>query len=262
VKTEIFTLGPENSYSHLALKSFFGDGDFKTLESLVYVRRMLEQKSFCLVFAPFENSIHGLVTDTFDLLVACDDLRVLGEFKFNIRHCLAANGVRDFELIKQVHSHHQALNQCNEFINANLAHVSRVNTSSTAQAAQNCAQNNSGEVAAICAKETALANGLQILYENIADHEHNQTRFLLIAKGETDFSANENPTKTLLKAKYNAKDSSLNRILKNISEQQIKVINLHTRPNKAVIDEHFLLMECEANDNLKVESSLVELGNY
>lgn len=58
---------------------------------------------------PVENSIHGPVVETYDLL-ARRDLFVLEEMKMRIVHCLIGAGS------SEVYSHPQALGQCERFI--------------------------------------------------------------------------------------------------------------------------------------------------
>ena len=65
---------------------------------------------------PIENSLAGLVVETWDLL-AEGDLPIGGEAVMHIPHCLAVVPGATLEGIETIHSHPVALQQCRRFLN-------------------------------------------------------------------------------------------------------------------------------------------------
>src|SRR5436190_19238489 len=64
---------------------------------------------------PMENTIGGSIHRNYDLLVE-HELPIVGEVQLKVDHCLLAlPGVR-FEDVRRVHSHPQALAQCEKFL--------------------------------------------------------------------------------------------------------------------------------------------------
>ena len=80
----------------------------------------LENKNFDLGILPVENTLEGAVTEVNDLLINNKiDVRIVGEVKLAINHCLLTLPENDHREIKIVYSHSQALAQCRGFISRN-----------------------------------------------------------------------------------------------------------------------------------------------
>ena len=65
-----------------------------------------------------ENSLEGAVTQVNDLLTTTS-LKIIGEAKVAVRHCLLATDIKDYREIRVVYSHPQALAQCRGFLARN-----------------------------------------------------------------------------------------------------------------------------------------------
>ncbi|OBZ80093.1 P-protein [Grifola frondosa] len=157
-------LGPPGSHSYQCALNRFGS-------SVEYVDRQTITDVFDAVshdvpiaLIPQENSIYGIVTETYDLLRRPD----VGKDKLNVRRVL---------------SHEQALGQCAQFLSEKLPAAARVKVSSTSAAAQSLLSSaDECDSAAICSSSCAsLFDGLEVLYENIQDKDTNLTRFYIIA---------------------------------------------------------------------------------
>jgi prephenate dehydratase len=134
---------------------------------------------------PIENSIHGAVLPTFDLLAA-GRLEVLAEIVQPIRLCLMARpGVR-LEDVERVLSHPVALAQCERYVRR--MGFKAVVHSDTAGAAAEVARSGDAHSAAIAARGAAAAYGLRILAGDVQDRPDNQTRFFLIARRGAEFA--------------------------------------------------------------------------
>ena len=65
---------------------------------------------------PVENSLAGTIHKNYDLLLAHEDLHIVGEVSIPISHCLMANKGVALGEVKRVLSHPVALDQCETFI--------------------------------------------------------------------------------------------------------------------------------------------------
>jgi prephenate dehydratase len=142
-----------------------------------------------LALLPQENSIFGIVTETYDLLRSSE----LGESKWirgavtlSVQHCLLVRRGKTIRDIKSVLSHEQALGQCSQFLATHLPAARLVKVSSTAAAAEAVStqadDDDAADSAAICSKICLqLFGNLEMLQEGIQDSHHNFTRFYILA---------------------------------------------------------------------------------
>ena len=143
------------------------------------VFRGVEQGHFDLGVVPVENSLEGAVTQVNDLLTTTA-LKVVGEVKIAVKHCLLACEATDYREIRQVFSHPQALAQCRNFLMRNKLEPHPYYD--TAGAAKMLARENPRSAAAIASSLSAELYGLEIIKEGIEDGPANSTRFLLLAR--------------------------------------------------------------------------------
>ncbi|UYY56861.1 prephenate dehydratase [Sphingomonas sp. S2-65] len=126
---------------------------------------------------PIENSLHGRVADIHFLLPE-SGLTIVGEHFLPIRYGLMATG--PIEGIAQAMSHPQALGQCRHWLKANG--IAPVAYPDTAGAAAVVAEMNDPTVAALAPPGAADLYGLQLLATDLADADHNMTRFVVLAR--------------------------------------------------------------------------------
>ncbi len=126
-----------------------------------------------------ENSIHGIVSPTLDLL-AHSPLSIIAEIELSIHHCLLSN--TELGQIAVVYSHEQALAQCREWLAAHLPGATLVPVTSTARGAQMASAE--ANAAAIAPALSANIYGLQIAASNIEDIAGNKTRFFVVGASD------------------------------------------------------------------------------
>lgn len=132
---------------------------------------------------PVENSLAGMVQQAMDLLPETD-LHIIGEVIVRVQHqLLALPGVKLSD-IKRVHSHPQALAQCDGFIASHG--LVPVNAFDTAGAAQELTKRGATDEAVIASKRAAELYGLEVLASNIEDEDFNYTRFLVLSRVERE----------------------------------------------------------------------------
>ena len=184
-----------------------------------------------LGFVPIENSIEGMVNFTLDALAFDHDLLIVREVVLDIHLCLAARpGVR-LEDVKEVLSIPVATAQCHRFLREHLPSVDLRNAVSTAGAAQLVSDDPSPNLAAIAPRVAAELYGLDVLAENIEDHDGNQTRFVVVSRSGIPPATGHDRTALVV---YQRADEpgSLISILQEFAARRLNLSNLISRPTK------------------------------
>jgi len=127
---------------------------------------------------PIENSLHGRVADIHFLLPE-SGLVITGEHFLPIRHALMGTG--PMAGIRQAMSHPQALGQCRHWLRAHG--IEPIAYPDTAGAAAVVAERQDPGLAALAPAAAAQIYGLNVLADDIADADHNTTRFVTLARG-------------------------------------------------------------------------------
>jgi prephenate dehydratase len=169
--------GAPGANSHIAVREAFPEGlplpCFSFEDAIDAVK---EGRAGCAMI-PIENSLHGRVADIHFLLPE-SGLSIIGEHFLPIRYGLM--GLGPIEGVRQAMSHPQALGQCRHWLKAQG--IQPLAYPDTAGAAAVVAEDGDPAVAALAPPGAAELYGLQMLGENIADAEHNMTRFVILAR--------------------------------------------------------------------------------
>ncbi|AIT08160.1 prephenate dehydratase [Sphingomonas taxi] len=170
--------GAPGANSHVAVTEAFPDGlplPCFTFEDAIDAVR--DGRADCAMI-PIENSLHGRVADIHFLLPE-SGLVITGEHFLPIRHALMGSGSRDE--VEEAMSHPQALGQCRHWLKAHGIH--QVSYPDTAGAAAYVAERGDPRIAALAPPGAAALYGLNLLGVDIADADHNTTRFVVLARG-------------------------------------------------------------------------------
>jgi prephenate dehydratase len=171
--------GEHGAYGEVAARQLVPKGAYIPCLEFIDVFHGVEEGYFDLGVVPVENSLEGAVTQVNDLLTTTD-LKVIGEVKVAVNHCLLATETTDYRDIRQVFSHPQALAQCRNFLMRNKLEPRPYYD--TAGAAKMLARENPRAAAAIASSLCAELYDLEIIKESIEDGPSNSTRFLLLAR--------------------------------------------------------------------------------
>ncbi|WP_439571808.1 prephenate dehydratase [Sphingomonas sp.] len=126
---------------------------------------------------PIENSLHGRVADIHFLLPE-SGLVIIGEHFLPIRYALMGLGARAG--VRQAMSHPQALGQCRRWLKAQG--IAPLSYPDTAGAAAVVAEMGDPQVAALAPPGAAPLYGLTVFDSDVADADHNMTRFVVLAR--------------------------------------------------------------------------------
>ncbi len=182
-------------------------------------------------FVPIENSIEGMVNFTLDALAFDHDLLIVREVVLDIHLCLAVRAGVALDDVKSVLSIPVATAQCHRFLRERLPDAEIQAASSTAGAAQMVADDPSPGLAAIAPRVAAERYGLDVLVENIEDHDGNQTRFVVVTRAGVPAATGHDRTALVV---YQRADEpgSLISILQEFAARRINLSNLISRPTK------------------------------
>jgi chorismate mutase / prephenate dehydratase len=248
-------LGPEYSYSHLAAVERFGNAiEYIRVGSIAAVFEEVNRGHVDFGVVPLENSTDGGVSDTLEMFMRLPQLKISAEVRLKIHHNLLANCEQ--EQIRRVYSKPQALAQCRNWLGKNLPHADMKDVSSTAVAAQ-LAQQEPG-AAAVASRQAAVRYGLRIVFEDIEDYEHNETRFAIIGHQEAPKSGVD---KTALMFKVPHNPGSLVDALDIFKSNKLNLTWIESFPAKNGKKEYIFFVDFEGHvDDPKVKRSLNALA--
>lgn len=259
-------LGPETTFSHLAARNRFGSHvDFVTCRTIEDVFEEVEKNRADYGVVPIENSSQGAVIDTLSKLFYTD-LNVIGEIYIPIQHCLLSR--HPLNEIKKLYSHRQPLTQCRDWILKNLNHAEIIETSSSAQAAEQASLYHHS--AAIGSRLAAKKYDLNTVIEGIEDIKDNTTRFLILGP---DPVKKGSKSKTLIIFSTEHKSGSLYNILGSFAENNVSMTMIESKRTREQQWRYIFYVDMEGHqedpnvqkalEELKEKTSLLKiLGSY
>lgn len=176
--------GEPGAYSERAVKEFFREHAFRTLPSRTFGEAFaaVHEGQAEVAVIPIENSLAGSVHQNYDLLLK-HQLHITGEIILRISHHVMALPGVEWEKVRRVYSHPQALEQCRDFLEKWPA-IEAVPAYDTAGSAKLIASEQWQDAAAIASANAASEYGLEILSRGVESNPQNYTRFLILEKEE------------------------------------------------------------------------------
>jgi len=173
--------GEHGAFGEVAAR--FYDPDLIAIPCLEFadVFEGVEKGNLDLGIVPVENSLGGAVTQVNEFLIQ-SDLKAVGAVKLRINHCLLQPPESNYREIHVVYSHPQALSQCRNFLERHQLEVRPYYD--TAGAAKMLAREKPKMAGAVASKLCAELYNLEVVKENIQDHQNNYTRFLILSREE------------------------------------------------------------------------------
>jgi prephenate dehydratase len=225
--------GPAGTFTEQALLS---QDDLAGCELVPYrtvpdVLDAVDNNAVDLGFVPIENSIEGTVNFTQDALVFDHDLLIQREVVLDIEHCIVAKKGVALSDITTLLSIPVATAQCHAYIREHLGNAEVRAANSTAEAARIVGEDSAKSMAAVAPRNAAALYGLEVLASNIADHEGNQTRFVLVGK-DTIPAATGHDRTALVVFQRADEPGSLISILQEFAARRINLSQLLSRPTK------------------------------
>ncbi|MBL4933964.1 prephenate dehydratase [Clostridium paridis] len=218
--------GTEGSFSEEALLKYFGENHKrKSYEEFEGVFVGLKNGEIDYGVVPIENSSTGAVNDVYDLLRKYG-FYIVGEESISItQHLLGCRGAK-IDLIKEVYSHTQGLQQSSNFLKKYPV-WKKIPNNNTAIAAKLISETNDCTKAAIASKRAASIYGLEILKENINNEESNHTRFIVIGK---DIENSKEKDRISVVFTLENKVGTLFNMLSYINRNGLNMVKIESRP--------------------------------
>ena len=249
--------GELGAYSEEAAFQYFGSGArLKPCESLEDAFQAVEKNEVQYGIVPVENSLEGSIPRTYDLLLD-SALKVSGETKLRVVHCLIALPDAQIDSIKEVYSHPQALGQCKTF----LRQMGWKPTPAydTAGSVKMIKENNLTDKAAIASARAAEIYGMKILVRGIEDNTNNYTRFFILSRQDAPPTGDD---KTSIVFTVKHIPGALYDALKGLSAAKINLTRIESRPTRQKPWEYNFYVDIEGHrEDPPIQKALQELEN-
>jgi len=241
-------LGPEGTFSEQALltQADYAAMELVSCDAIADVLHAVTSGQADVGLVPIENAIEGSVNVTLDALIFDHELRMQREVVIPIVMCLLAPpgvGVGDIE---RVISMPVATAQCRGFLSEHLPGVEQVGVSSTALAARLAVEESDGRTAAIGTSLAGKVHGLEVLAEDIEDHQGNETRFVAVARGGIPVPTGHDKT-TIVVFQRADRPGSLLSILQEFAARAINLTRLESRPTKRGLGDYCFIIDLEGH---------------
>jgi prephenate dehydratase len=234
--------GEPGAYSELAALDFFGKG-IQSVPCNMFedVFDVVARGDCPYGIIPIENSLAGSIHRNYDLLLR-HSLHIIGEYHLRVSHCLLALPGVCLEEIQRVHSHPQALAQCE--INLARMGVERVVEADTAGSARLLLERQDRHAGALASSRAAEVYGLQVLATDMEDNPANFTRFLVLSQQPylTD-DPDVGDYKTSIVFSLNNKPGVLFRAMGVFALRDIDLTKIESRPLAGQPWEYFFYID-------------------
>ncbi len=256
--------GIEGAYSYMAAKKFFSLSDvkltFNSKKRFDEVVHAVEQGEADYAILPIENTTSGGINEVYDLLLHTT-LSIIGETKFQVKHCLVSNSDIQLDKIKKIYAHYQAASQCSNFLET-IPQASIEYFADTAMSVQKVAEEGNQYYAAIASVEAAKLFKMKILKEDIANQSENYTRFLVATRKPMPVDTRI-PCKTSLVLATSHTPGSLVDALNVFRKYSVNLTKLESRPIIGNPWEEMFYLDFEGNiaDEI-IQKVLDELGQF
>lgn len=246
-------LGPEGTVSEESARYFFQDEPYEFVPfkmiSDVFAATVAGDTDLSVI--PIENTIEGSVSLHLDWMVHKVDLPIQAEWVYPSIQNLLGRARPDSKLdhIEKILSHPVAIAQCREFIGKHLQHAEIENTNSTAEGARFVANQPDDRWAAIGTRLAGQKFNLDILQENITDHQNNFTRFLLVGPKPVLLKPAESYKTSILITLPEDYPGALHQVLSAFAWRKINLSRIESRPTKKKLGSYYFFIDIEESLN-------------
>ncbi|MCB9209182.1 MAG: bifunctional 3-deoxy-7-phosphoheptulonate synthase/chorismate mutase [Ignavibacteriales bacterium] len=254
--------GIEGSYSSMAAHKFFAHFNkeiiFISKDRFDEVAEEVEAGRADFAMLPIENTTSGGINEVYDLLLHTT-LSIVGEEKFQVKHCLVGTENSTIGKLEVIFAHYQAAAQCNKFL-ATLPDAKIQYFADTALSGKKIKEEGNSEYGAIASEEAAKLFNLKILQREIANQPENYTRFLVCSRKPQEIDSRI-PTKTSLVMATAHTAGSLLSALTVFSKYDVNMEKLESRPIIGNPWEEMFYLDFAGNiKDENIQSLLDELG--
>jgi prephenate dehydratase len=219
--------GIPGANSEIAIHQHFGNGatghpctDFNELFDTLVAGKV----DYSLL--PVENALAGSVNGAYELLLD-HDVRIQAEVIFHVHYALMVNPGTQFEDIRQVRSHPQALAQCDRYLKRH--NFEPVTWYDTAGSAHDLSKKPEKHVACLAPLLASELYGLDVLGTEVEDVPFNFTRFLLLGHDDPK-RAEHNKTSIVFATRH--RPAALYECLGEFATRGLNLTKIESRPRR------------------------------
>lgn len=236
-------LGPPGTNSEVAALRACPGAQLISYPTIPGVIRAVEHGEAERAVVAIENSLHGSVIDTVDLLVRETGVVVAGEIVLPIEHCLMVRPGESAADVRVIYSHPQSLGQCREYLEQHFPGVRTEAALSNAEAVE--VMMRSEHAAALAPARAADLYGAEIIERDVQDARVNKTRFVVLAQ---DVPAPTGDDKTSIAfAVAHDRPGTLVSVLHEFSDRAINLTKIESRPSREDLGVYIFLVDLEGH---------------
>lgn len=221
--------GEPGAYSESAAYKFFGkEAETIPCETFDDLFSQVSDGTADFGVVPVENSTAGTIVQVYDLLLE-HDLRIIGEVKLPVIHCLISFPDTRLENIREIYTHPQAYAQCQNFLRQfpGWEYIPAYDTAGSVKIIQ---EQNLRDVAAIASSRAAEIYGMKILQMGIESDPYNTTRFFVVYNNLPPEMFFPHANKTSLVFAIPNQSGTLYNCLGEFAGRKINLTKLESRP--------------------------------
>ncbi|MEM6441139.1 MAG: prephenate dehydratase [Pseudomonadota bacterium] len=252
--------GEKGAYSHMACRQAHPELEAmacKTFEETIEACRSGAAK---LAMLPVENSTYGRVADIHSLLPD-SGLYIIGETFVPVAIQLLGPKDARLEAVEEAQSHTVLLGQCREFLR--LRGIRAVVGADTAGSAAQVARENDPRRAALASALAAEEYGLEILAEDVHDHAHNATRFLVMSRQRIEAEPSAEKVLTTFIFEVKNRPAALYKAMGGFATNGINMVKLESYMTDGSFTATQFLADIEGHpEEQRVRWAMEELGHF
>jgi chorismate mutase/prephenate dehydratase len=267
-KVKVGFQGEPGSFSEAALNEYFTDVESMNVETFDDVFVNLRSSHIDYGVLPIENSSTGGILEVYDLLKKYNGY-IVGEVCLKVKHNLLGVKGSSIDLLEEIYSHPQALEQSKEFLKK-YPHIKLIPYKNTAISAKYIMEQRDVKKGAVASANAAKIYNLEVLKDNIHHNHENYTRFVIIGKNP-EICERANKVRVLLNT--NHEPGALFNVLRYFADNGISMLKIESRPILGRSWEYFFYIDFEGNiqdNHVKKAIKLIEensnyfklIGNY
>ncbi|SRR6266540_723001 len=243
-RVRVAYLGPEGTFSHMAVKQQFGLSARATpIGTIPAVFEEVARGNADFGVVPVENTTEGGIIHTFDTFLD-SDLKISAEIALEVHMCLLARAGLELAEIERVYSIPVAAGQCKRWLAAHLPRATVVEARSTADGARLAHDDARG--AAVGAEIAARLYDLVVLRRNIEDSPHNMTRFLIVGREQAERTGRD---KTSILLVTRDEPGILFRVLGAFASRGINMSKIESRPSGKRPWEYVFFVDVDGHES-------------
>ena len=237
-------LGPRGTFSEAALLGMpvSANADLVPAHSVPVALELVRSGEVTGALIPIENSVEGSVPSTLDELSHGERLEIVQETAIPVTFGLLVRPGTQLSDITRVATHPHAHAQCVEWLHQNLPGVHVLPAMSTAAAAAEL-DAEAPYQAAICSTAAARHYGLEVLHDDIGDHDAAWTRFVLVQRVGARAASTGNDKTTVSLFIHEDHPGALLEILTEFAVRGVNLTRIESRPTKRQLGDYFFSID-------------------